>query len=93
MSKQNVALYGLNHGEISKHALGRVDVDRLRLAAEEQVNWMPMTIGPAMLRPGMGYLGATKSDARARCLPVRVRDGRQGTDRNHQCELLASVGG
>jgi hypothetical protein len=30
MSKQNIALYGLNHGEISKHALGRVDVDRLR---------------------------------------------------------------
>jgi hypothetical protein len=69
MSKQNIALYGLNHGEISKHALGRVDVDRLRLAAEEQINWMPMTIGPAMLRPGLGYLGATKSNVPAKLIP------------------------
>lgn len=69
MARTNVALYALNHGEISKQALGRVDVDRLRLAAETQVNWMPLTVGPAMLRPGLGYLGSTKSNAVTRLLP------------------------
>lgn len=86
MSKQNVALYALNHGEISKHALGRVDVERLRLAAEEQVNWMPMTIGPAMLRPGMGYLGATKSNA-----PAKLIEFVFATDDTALIELTSSV--
>jgi hypothetical protein len=33
---------------------------------------MPMTIGPAMLRPGLGYLGATKSNALGKADPVCV---------------------
>lgn len=41
----------------------------MRLSAEEQTNFMPRTLGPAMLRPGMQYLLSTRSDAKARGIP------------------------
>lgn len=63
--KQNVPLYSFNRGEISRHALGRLDVESMRLAAEQQVNWMPMVLGPMMLRPGLKYLGSVNDDAQA----------------------------
>lgn len=69
MAKQNVATQAFNRGVVSKHALGRTDVDRLRMSAEEQTNWMPRTLGPMMLRPGLGYITSTYSDAKARVVP------------------------
>lgn len=69
MPKQNVASHAFNRGTVSQHALARTDVDRLRLSAETQTNWMPRTLGPMMLRPGLGYIASTYSDAKARVVP------------------------
>lgn len=56
-------------GVVSTSALARVDLERLRLCAETMTNWMPQTLGPMSLRPGLGYLGSTKSDAQAKTIP------------------------
>lgn len=69
MPRQNTPLYALNRGEVSHLALARIDVDRLRLSAEEQVNWLPRVVGPMMLRPGTAYVAATRSNLAARLVP------------------------
>lgn len=69
MGKQNVSLLAFNRGIVSKSALSRVDVDRIRLSAEVMVNWMPKTQGSMFLRPGFEYLGSSKSDAQAIDIP------------------------
>lgn len=53
-------------GEVSTDALARVDQERLRLAAQVQENILPSVIGKGQMRPGTGYLGASKSNAQAR---------------------------
>jgi len=63
MARGNFPLYALNAGEVSKIALGRVDVAKLRLAAQAQVNFMPWAIGPMMLRPGLNQVGEILNDA------------------------------
>ncbi|HJQ56750.1 MAG TPA: hypothetical protein VJ890_07580, partial [Vineibacter sp.] len=69
MGKTNAAIAAFNRGIVSPLALGRVDLERLRLAAETCVNWLPQVLGPMSLRPGLGYVGATKNNAAARCAP------------------------
>lgn len=69
MSKQTPPLLGFNRGEVSRHALARVDVDKLRLSAETQENWLPYVLGPMMLRPGLQYVGRVASDKRNRLIP------------------------
>jgi hypothetical protein len=68
MAKGVVSFLACNRGEISPTALGRLDIEKLRLAAEKQINWMPMAMGPMTLRPGLQYLGSTKSDAACKLL-------------------------
>ena len=63
------ALAAFNRGEVSRLALGRVDVDKLRLAAEECVNWVPHTLGPMQVRPGLQHVSGTANNARAYTLP------------------------
>jgi hypothetical protein len=58
-----------NRGVVSPLALARVDIKRVAMSAEEQCNWIARTLGPMSVRPGLGYLGATKSNAAARYLP------------------------
>lgn len=69
MGRQNAPLLSFNRGEVAKTALARVDVDRLRLSAEEQVNWMPSVLGPMGLRGGLKYLGSIRNDLTCRLLP------------------------
>jgi hypothetical protein len=61
--KINAPLYSLNAGEVSKIALARVDVAKLRMAAQCQLNWMPYVVGPMMLRPGLLYSGEVLNDS------------------------------
>ncbi len=63
MGKQHAPLLAFNRGEVSKLAVARVDLERMRLSAEEQINWMPSVLGPMMLRPGMEHIGSTYTDA------------------------------
>jgi hypothetical protein len=64
--KVNAPLYSLNAGEVSKIALARVDIAKLRMAAACQVNWLPYVVGPMSLRPGLFYVGEVLGDAPAR---------------------------
>jgi hypothetical protein len=58
-----------NRGVLSRLAMARIDLKRTALAAETQTNWMPRTLGPMMLRPGLGYLASTRGDLTARQIP------------------------
>lgn len=69
MGKQNAPLLSFNRGEVSKKSLARVDVERMRLSAEEQINWQPWVLGPMMLRPGLQYCGGINDDLTCRLLP------------------------
>ena len=65
----NPILVAFNRGIISDLGLARVDLNRTRLSAEEQTNWMPRVLGSMMLRPGWQYIGATRTNSVARFLP------------------------
>lgn len=69
MARQNVGLLAFNRGRISRYGLARTDVERTALSAETMTNWMPRKLGSMMLRPGLGYLGATRSNLAARYIP------------------------
>lgn len=69
MARVSTALVSFNRGEVSRDALARVDIERLRLSAEIQENWMPFTLGPMTLRPGLAYVGETSGGQRARFAP------------------------
>lgn len=69
MGYENVALLALNRGLISRLALARADIKRVAWAAEIMTNWMPRVMGSMMFRPGLGYIGSTKSNALAHHIP------------------------
>lgn len=62
-------MLAFNRGEVSKLALQRVDVEKLRLAAACQLNWLPYVQGPMMLRPGLLAVGRVLNDAPSRIIP------------------------
>lgn len=56
MARRNEYVYALNAGGVDKQALGRVDLEKMRLAGEHPVkNWLPKVVGPMALRPGLEY--------------------------------------
>ena len=69
MGRINAPLLAFNRGEVGRRALARVDMDRMRLSAETQLNWMPRTIGSMSIRPGTEYKLSTKSDAKVKVIP------------------------
>lgn len=69
MAKENVAHYSFNRGVVSAQALARVDLQRMRLSAETMENWLPLALGPMMLRPGWQYVRATYNNNKAIFIP------------------------
>ena len=67
--KSNHELLSFNRGIVSPLLMGRVDVQRIALSAATQTNFMPRTLGPMSLRPGLEYIGATASNAAAKNIP------------------------
>lgn len=68
--RQNLALVAFNRGLVSKLGLARAaDIKRVALSAEVQTNFPPRKLGSMMLRPGLGYIGATKSNNPSRSIP------------------------
>lgn len=61
-------LLALNRGLVSRLGLARIDLKRLALSAEVMTNWIPRVLGSMSIRPGMAYIGATRSNAAARFL-------------------------
>lgn len=69
MPRENTALVKFNAGKLSTQGLARVDLDRTRFSAETQTNYIPKTLGPMMLRPGLGYIGSTYQHNKAFHIP------------------------
>ncbi len=69
MGQETVPLIAFNRGLISPLGLARTDLRRTAFSAEVFTNWMPRVLGSMMLRPGLGYLSATKSNKRAYHIP------------------------
>ena len=69
MGRATPAMLAFNRGEVSDLGLARVDLKRMELAAETQVNWMPRTLGSMMLRPGLEYITGTRNNSYSRFLP------------------------
>lgn len=65
MAVENVPLIAFNRGLVSKLALARVDIKRTALSAEIYSNFMPRVLGSMMLRPGTGFIGATRANLKA----------------------------
>lgn len=65
----DVLFHALNVGVVDEKHLHRVDLAKMRLAAETQTNLIPRTTGPAFFRQGMKYLGTVKSSAHCRLIP------------------------
>src|SRR3954467_12457189 len=70
MPIQNAPLLAFNRGRVSSLALARIDLKRLALSAEVQTNWLPRSLGPMMLRPGLQYIDATRNNGAAKHLPL-----------------------
>lgn len=62
-------IYALNAGQVSPLAMARVDLARMRLTAEEYKNCIPRVLGPLRFRPGLAYIGATKSNGKCKMIP------------------------
>lgn len=69
MPQANAPLYAMNCGEVSRLALARVDLAKMRLAAEQQENLLPKVLGPAIMRPGTQYLAGTNNNSYGRVEP------------------------
>lgn len=59
----------MNRGRVSRRALGRLDVKRIALAAEEMTNCIPSNLGPMQFRPGLQYIVTTDGSAATRQIP------------------------
>lgn len=62
MAKVHPHLLAFNRGEVSRLALARVDLGKLQLAAECQLNWQAFALGPMMVRPGLAHVGGIAGD-------------------------------
>lgn len=60
MGRVTVYHHSFNTGIQDTTALARVDLERMRLAAEVQTNILPKATGPAFMRPGLEYLSNTQ---------------------------------
>lgn len=71
MATDRPILLSFNRGEVSKHALARVDLEKLRLSAEVQENFLPYVLGPMTLRPGLQHLGGINGNLRPLLVPFK----------------------
>lgn len=63
MAKQNIFVQSFNVGVVDPARLARVDLERMRLAAEDQTNLLCTVSGNMFLRPGLGFLNRTLDDS------------------------------
>lgn len=69
--KLKKVLVAFNRGIVSKLGMARLDVERLALSAETQINWIPRVLGSMMLRVGFGHIASTKNAGAGRLLPFQ----------------------
>lgn len=68
MGHRTLPLVSFNRGLVSRLGVSRADVKRIALSARRMTNWMPRVLGSMSLRPGLGYIGATRNNAQVRTL-------------------------
>ena len=69
MARTTAILQSFNRGIVSSLGLARTDIGpRIAFSATQQTNWMPRALGSMMLRAGLGYTGATKSNLLSKSL-------------------------
>lgn len=66
VAKIDTYLHSFAVGVQDATALARIDLERMRLAAEIQTNWLCKATGPAFMRPGLQYIASTDGNAEAR---------------------------
>jgi hypothetical protein len=64
MASVRTYLHAFNVGVHDTTALTRIDLERMRLAAETQTNFMAKATGPGFMRPGLEYLFTTTGTTR-----------------------------
>lgn len=57
MARREDHILAFNRGVMSEYAIARADVKRVGMSAAEQMNFIPRTMGPMSLRPGLEYMG------------------------------------
>ncbi|KAA3527048.1 hypothetical protein GOZ96_04725 [Agrobacterium vitis] len=62
MARIRSVAHAFNVGEVDIDNLARIDIDRMRLAAEQQKNIIGTIAGRGFLRPGTGYVGSVSSE-------------------------------
>lgn len=65
----NAPIMSLNAGQVSKRALARVDLAKLRMAMELQENMLPTVLGPAEFRPGTAFQTNSRDNLQSRLIP------------------------
>ena len=63
MAKKSTELLAFNRGIISPLMGGRVDVARRAMSASTMENWVPHSLGPMSLRPGLKYITGTHNSS------------------------------
>jgi hypothetical protein len=66
VAKTSTFFHAFNIGVNDKTALPRVDLERMRLAAEDQTNLLCRATGPGFMRPGLQYLTPSAGSAECR---------------------------
>lgn len=66
MGKISVFHHSFGVGVTDKSTLPRTDLERMRLAAEDQTNLLCLATGRGFFRPGLEYLGSSSGNALAR---------------------------
>jgi hypothetical protein len=66
MGRLNAHLHGFSVGQVDPTVLARIDLTKMRLAAEQQENIIGLMTGAGLFRPGLEYLGSTNGDAVSR---------------------------
>jgi hypothetical protein len=69
MARVNPPLITFNRGRLSRLALARTDLDRTKLSAEVQTNFMPRALGSMSLRPGLEYIGSIANSSTCIIIP------------------------
>ena len=69
MAKQALAFIAYNRGLCDPRGLARADVKRIALSAEVYNNFTPRVLGSMMLRAGLGYTGARRSNLPSKSVP------------------------
>lgn len=68
MTVFQVLQHALNVGVVDEDKLHRVDLERMRLAAQQQTNWQCDTVGKMYLRPGTHYVATTSLGKKAKLI-------------------------